>query len=88
MEIKTITYELCDPNKNKTITFAELLNAMNQELESCRDDTTKEELMNQPVIISLYDDNGKIFNGKIVDLIGWLACGSVLMVGDLTDVDE
>lgn len=68
------------------ITFKDLFEHMKKEIDRYEELGMLDELMNQKVLLSLYDRQGNILEGSATLFVGWLEGGDVLITGTLTDI--
>jgi hypothetical protein len=68
------------------ITFKDLFEEMKKEVDKYEELGMLDELMNQKVLLNLYDRQGNILEGSATWFVGWLEGGDVLVTGILTDI--
>lgn len=68
------------------ITFKDLFEEMKKEVDKYEELGMLDELMNQKVLLNLYDRQGNILEGSATLFVGWLEGGDVLVTGILTDI--
>lgn len=86
MTMQTKKIEFNNETVIESLTFKEVLEAFQDEIEDYTKLKLQEELMIQRVVVNLYDANGGIVKGYLNNVIGWLEGGEVLLTGQIDDV--
>ncbi|PYY28203.1 hypothetical protein [Paenibacillus illinoisensis] len=85
-KFETHNIQVLKEQKTESITFKQLYEEMLSEIELYENLGKLDELMNQKVVVSLYDSAGRVVSADLNDLIGWLEQGNVLLNGQITGV--
>lgn len=89
MEIKMmVTLNKVITNKEDRLTFKDLYESILDEIKTYEKLGIVDELMDQEVVVNVYDSEGKVLNANINSLIGWLESGKVMLTGNLDDIYE
>lgn len=85
-KFETHNIQVAKEHKTESITFKQLYEDMLSEIDVYEKLGKLDELMNQKVVVSLYDSAGRVVSADLNDLIGWLEQGNVLLNGQITGV--
>jgi hypothetical protein len=81
-----VKLEMVDDAKNRGITFRDLFESIQEEIQNYERLGKLDELMEQKVILTLTDLKGTVLEGYLTLHVGWLEDGNVLLTGNLKDV--
>lgn len=83
---ENITLYKDDVNTDNHMTFKELYDDLQDEVDIYSELGTVDELLKQKVIIQISDLEGQILEGYVTNMIGYLEGGEVLLTANLRDV--
>jgi hypothetical protein len=69
-------------NGPKGLSLRELLEQLNEEVDSCNE-SEREELLNQEVFINMTTSDGNVYYGPCTALIGWTIGDEFLLLGNV-----
>lgn len=75
-----------DYNENRTITFRELYEAIQNEMNTYDKLGKLDDLMNQKMSMQIIDLEGQVLDSYMTDFIGYLEDGTVMVVGNLRNI--